>query len=80
MAGANNGKPKPANERRKITAARADNETLVSTAAYAIHKSTIPEAACSVNESITYAWRLWYVEIIPTPTSVIPCGSHLTVC
>lgn len=34
---------------------------------------TAPEAACSVNASIKYAWMLWYVTIVPAPTITMPC-------
>jgi hypothetical protein len=59
MVGANNGNPKPAKERKNVAAARAMViRKGVSTQANVSEADITPEAACSVNASIRYAWML----------------------
>jgi hypothetical protein len=60
IVGANNGNPKPAKERKKVAAARAVVIRKICKYAKAdVDEVDItPEAACSVNASIRYAWML----------------------
>lgn len=75
MAGAKRGKPKPARERRKETAASAAEMKIYQPPKRAldcIEKLVVPDAACRVNASMTYVWMVWNERIRPAPVNAIP--------
>ena len=38
-----------------------------------------PDAACSVNASMTYVWMHWKLRIMPAPRKAVPCIRACTV-